>query len=645
MRKVMPARIKPTVPIAQHLKSVPSIDKYWPQIDNRYKIGQEARQLPEQAWFLCVAFYCGLQYSYYNASSHTLHHLRPLPGRVRLVDNQILPRVRRQISDAVRNRPKMSVVPNSNDEEDIKAARIAEKVTEHFWRQNQISKKLRLMNTWRFVCGNAFLDDRWNKKLGPMVKNEKGDLVYEGDADVGVWSPFEIFVPSTAMGNTNIHAFPWMLKAKWRDLSWIDNGYEEGHRVMEEAMPSTLVRTASIYGTQLGGAGGVKVPGAIVKELYIQPCREFPKGCMLVGANGIVLQDKQDYPFNEYDIEHFKDIEIPGSFWGQPTMQSALNLQKAWNRTISSVDEFNRKMGKGKWLIPRGAEVEIAMDDTHGEQVTYTPYLGYKPEQLDLKGLPTTYPLILDIIQNSFQDLFSQHEVSRGTNKSDIRSGEMVGLLLEQDSTGAVPSHRIFEESLEAVFSRVLKRIQKGYSNERTIKIVGKEGQFEVFAFKGADLHNNTDVSVEEESTLPDSRIMREERILNKYKEGLYGHPEDPKVRRMVTGMLRDATADDLHSEDRLDETNARMENQLITSGKVDKLIVNQYDNHVIHSEEHGKFQKSAEWQQIKFQDPQTFMRAEIVFMRHNQEHQKFVDQAQAKQIAMMEKAKGSGGS
>ena len=39
---------------------------------------------------------------------------------------------------------------------------------------------------------------------------------------------------------------------------------------------------------------------------------------------------------------------------------------------------------------------------------------------------------------NDFNKLFSHHEVTQGTNKSDIRSGEMVELLREQDAHGMI---------------------------------------------------------------------------------------------------------------------------------------------------------------------------------------------------------------
>ena len=41
----------------------------------------------------------------------------------------------------------------------------------------------------------------------------------------------EILVPFTAMGETDIHSFPWLIKAKRRTLEWISNNYDRGDEV------------------------------------------------------------------------------------------------------------------------------------------------------------------------------------------------------------------------------------------------------------------------------------------------------------------------------------------------------------------------------------------------------------------------------
>ena len=633
---------------ADHLKTKPkkikNQDDFWPLIKNLIDKGIEARRPFESKWFINLAYLSGKQHVIFNSSMHILQELKQLKGKRRRVDNQLISRWRRQVADLIKADPIMSVVPESSEDEDIEAARVGDKVLKHFWRQNGIKKKNRILAGWIYATGNGFLDDRWNPKLGPtQVDPKTGKMVYLGDADVGVWSPLEIIVPSYGFGSDELHSFPWLDKVRWRDLSWIDSNFpKKGKEVVSEQMPATMfdMNSLSFQGSR---SSLTQAEGAFLHNFYIQPGwiegHNFPRGAFIVAANGVVLEVKE-YPLNHYHIEQFKDIDIPGQFWGKATMGEAIPLQNRWNSTTNSIDEYNRVMAKGKGLVPRGAGLDTMPDDTHGEWIEYKPVMGHKPELLTQKGLPPTLDKMLIITQGSFQDLFSQHEVTKGTNKSDIRSGEMVEILREQDAHGNIPSHSVFEESYERVMQRVLKRIQEGYSVGRMIKVVGKEGQFDIFSFKGSDLRNNTDVSVKQQSSLPDSRIAREASILGRYQAGLYGPMEDPEVRRHVMNMLDDAVVKDLYSDARLDETYARLENKLLVRGLGDH-PVNSYDSHIIHNTEHNHFRKKIEYQKQRFENPQAFIQVELIFDAHTQMHTMFIAEAQAKMLEQQRELKG----
>jgi len=613
------------------------VDTLWSMLVDYRDIGIEMRRAKEAQWIINLAFFAGKQYTYFNLVSHTLKKLKPIPGRIRKVDNQIMMRVRRQISDFIKTRPTMSVVPSSMDDEDIKAAKVGDKVMQAFWQNNKMRTKVRRMAGWIFTCGNVYVDDRWNEELGPTKVGKDGVLYYLGDADCGVWSPFEILVPSVPMGGVELNDFPWLIKAKWRDLDWIRSNYKKGKEVSEESKPELLVGQELIMGKVSSGLG--KVKGAQLLEIYIKPNAEYPRGLFLAGANNVILE-KSDWPFKKFNIEHFKDIELPGQFHGKATMEDAIPLQKTWNKTISDIEEFNRTLGKGKMLSPLGAKMSIEPSNVHGEIIHYKPVMGHKPELLTLKGLPATYTLILEATKSSMDDLFSQHEVTRGTNKSDLRSGLMVSLLREQDAHGQIPTHAIYEEGMSNVMGRILRRIQKGYDSERTLQISGKDDEYEVFSFKGADLRNNTDVRVKSQSSIPDSRVAREALIMEKFSGGLYGNPEDPEVRRQVMNMLDDAVVKNIYDETIKDEKVARWENRLLM--KID-LNINTYDNHMVHLKELNIFRKSMDYQKLKFTDPKGFGEIEIRFLQHEQLHRTFIQEMMEAQQRRLENEKGGG--
>ncbi|MHA2068157.1 MAG: hypothetical protein ACXABY_27665, partial [Candidatus Thorarchaeota archaeon] len=213
------------------------IDDQWSLVKDYIDIGLECRRLYERRWMINLAFLAGRQYTFFNSSVHSLQQLKRVKGRIRQVDNQLGWRWGRQVADLIATAPIMSVVPQSNDSSDIKAAKLGDKVLKAWWLNNKMKKKVRQMGGWIYSTGNVFLDDRWDKKAGP-TSVEGGDIVYEGDVDCGVWSPLEILVPFSSFGQVELHKFPWLIKMKFLQLDQIEGMYpERGGEVTSETLP------------------------------------------------------------------------------------------------------------------------------------------------------------------------------------------------------------------------------------------------------------------------------------------------------------------------------------------------------------------------------------------------------------------------
>jgi len=563
-------------------------DLDWAFLKKKYDLAITLRRPFERRWLINLAFLAGRQYVFYNQTAEMLQQVLLKKGKVRIVDNKLLPKYRKQVSRLIKNSPSMTVVPSTNDQEDIEAARKGTKFLKHFWRNAKMKKKVRELGGWIYATGNGFLSDAWDPKSGPTrLDTETGDLVYEGDATCGVWSPLEVGFPVAGLCDVDLHEFPWMVRMKYRGLEYLASHYERGGEVLKEQRAPGTLDVAMLWNPSGGMAS--EVEGATLIELYMKPNMEFPKGLFLAGANKVILE-KSIYPFDHYHIEQFKDIEIPGVFWGMATSEAAIWLQKIHNKTLSDIVEFNKTMARGKYLVPRGSKMEAEPDDTHGQKLLYTPVMGHKPEIMDLKGLPATYEKALMLVAQGLMELYHQHEVTQGTNKSDIRSASMVELLLENDDMGNIPTHAVFEESLEASLHRILLRVQKGYTTERMIKISGEGNSYEVLSFKGVDLKDNTDVFVKKESSLPDSRVVRNSRVMERFKETLYGDPADPEVKRKVLKMLDDAIVEDIYGETQLDEQNANVENRALLAQPGIVMPSNDYDNDAVHLQCHVNF-------------------------------------------------------
>jgi len=608
-------------------------DTDWSFLKKKYDIAITLRRPFERRWLIVLSFLAGKQYVFYNESAEMLQQVLLRKGKIRIVDNKLLPRYRKQVSRLIKNSPNVTVVPSSNDQEDIEAARKGTKFLKHFWRNAKMKKKVRELGGWIYGTGNGYLSDAWDPMKGPTrLDTESGELEYEGDVTCGVWSPFEVGFPISGLGDTDLHDFPWMIRMKYRGLEYLASHYERGGDVKNEQRAPGTLDVAMLWNPS--GDMATEVEGATLMELYIKPNVEFPKGLFLAGANKVILA-KSIYPFNHYHMEQFKDIEIPGVFYGMATSEAAIWLQKIHNRTLSDIVEFNKTMARGKYLVPRGSKMEVEPDDTHGQKLLYTPVMGHKPEIMDLKGLPATYDKALMLVAQGLMELYHQHEVTQGTNKSDIRSGDMVELLLESDDMGNIPTHAVFEESLEACLHRVLLRVQKGYSTERMIKISGEGNSYEVLSFKGADLKDNTDVFVKQESSLPDSRVVRNKRVMGRYEAGLYGNAQDPAVQRKVLRMLDDAIVEDIYGETQLDEQNANVENRAMLSQPGVVVPSNDYDNDGVHLQTHINFRKGRTYQKVKEGNQEQGLILDATFQTHEAFHKKALEEKMMAQQKM----------
>lgn len=621
-------------------KRAKSVDPNWEFIQNNLTVGLELRRSYETQWILNMAFLAGKQWSFYNTSTSTLHEVRAVPGQQLIVDNIILPKWKRQVSNLIKSRPRISIVPNSSQEEDIAAAKLGAKALDYYFTNNFMKRKSRELSIWIYTTGNAFLTDFWNPRKGLMGMNKKtGKVEYSGDVDCDVWGPFDVVLPMYADA-TNINQLDWFMLRHRKSLEWIKDNLKGGENVEEEDISKNYVSVDMFRNKALGLAAIGRIPSAYFITMYVKPCKKFPKGAFFRASNGVV-EPRQDWPFEEYPIEHFKDLEYPNELMGDATMTHAVPLQIRWNKCASSIAEFNEEVAKMKIAVPRQANLEVTPSGHHRELLYYKPVLGHKPEFMTPYSLsPSVEQERMDIMM-SMENLFSQHEVSRGTNRSDIRSGDMVELLLEQDAHGEIPSHSIYEEGYEQHGKRILLRMQQGYTTERIVKVGDTEDTFEVLSFQGSDLRNNRDVKVVKSSSLPDSPAARNMRVERRFQMGLLGDPADPKTRRRVLRMLDDSIVDDIYSEYKKDENLAQWENRVMMSTRK-PLVVNSYDNHAVHVDEHQRIRKSVRFQKIKVENPQVFMEYDYLIEVHCQQHQMFIQEEMKKQMQLMQ-AQGGG--
>ncbi len=600
---------------------------------DKFTVAKDLRRLFDIKWYISRAFYKDEQYVFWNKAIGGLARQPETDmRRVRLVDNQIKPRVRKQQAKLLRLRPRAEVLPNTMERSDIDAAELGTDLLKHLHRTLKADKVARAVANWITTTGNAFVVDYWDK--------DKKEIAIDVD------SPFSWYLPVQSFGPVELQEMPWAIRAKLRTVEWIKDTY--GKDITPESWTADQNILLMMRDIEVGASGleVTHIPSAVVKEVWIKPTKKQPKGDYFVVANNVMCHTgtfpnygSAEEPIYEYPATHFRDITIPGLFWGQATMESAIPLQKDWNRVRSSVIEWVRSMAKGKWLAMKGQGLSpTALDNEHGEVVEFSFQRGFVPQQARIVPLPQAVFQALDANKQSMMDIFSQHEVTQAQNRSDLRSAAMVAMLLEQDDTAPSMTYHDFEDNWASLWKHILMIAQKYYDTTRVIKIVGAGQDIKMRSFVGTDLKDNTDVFVATGTHLPENRLAKQAVVMERFTAGLYGDPKDPQVTSKVRRMLDDSIEEDVYDDMKADVEVAMSENRMFRNGQQD-VPINEYDNHPIHIAEHERDIKSPEVQaMVRQPGGDKIVQA---YLTHNRQHaEKLREQMQA-QLEMQAQMQG----
>ena len=600
-------------------------------VESCWEVGRRCREHVERDWFLTRAFLMGHQYARWDTRREALVRLPGKVKKLRLTDNKMLPYYRRQVAKLVKKRPEWQVIPNTTEDADVHAARLGRQVLEHLDRVLDMSRKRRELAQWIFSTGNGYLFDTWD--------------VSANEVSVEVDSPFAWYWPAVPFGPTSVDNMPWGLRVTWRPLSWFLATFpERGHRVKEEKLPTNSKLYQYAVWKEDVRPPNLKAPGALLKELFYRPDGEFPRGLYAAVAGDVVLMltdfpnyGTEDEPLYEYPVTHFRDIAVPGVFWGWPTSYHAIFLQEDWNAIRSSISSYVRSMAKVKWVVPKGAGFKPGdLNDLHAEVLEYNPVRALPPQQTRISPLPRAVFEALAMIEASFMDLYHQHEVSQAQAPKQVRSSWAFNVLAEIDDIPLTPTHAEFHEGLARVGRHVLIHAASRYVDERLIKVVGRGEQVQIHKLRGADLRGNTDVRVVVGDSLPDSKVAKQAAIMERFTQGLYGPPGDPTVALRVRRMLDDLLDEDIYSDSFADEVNARNEDEKLTQLAAEVAAqpeivatpefltewlpqAQPYDNDVVHLRVHEQELKRPEKQEFY----QTFVgRIEVMLkLLHVQTH------------------------
>jgi hypothetical protein len=573
---------------------------------------QTQRLKQERQWYLNLAFFYGNQYVQFRQTPTTNQFDLYVPNapyyRTRLVVNQVRRIIRKEISRLTAQKPSAFVIPASTEDADVFAAQAGEQIWDSLWRRLHFNKTLRKAVFWQTVCGNGYIKSYWD-----ATKRDNSSSTSEpvfGDICIEAVTPFHIFVPDLL--SEDIEEQPYVIHAQVRNISWIQQSYNVD--------PST--RSLESVDEQMQNVMGVqrndnKKNQATVLEIWVKPgyLPDLPDGGMFTIAAGQLVQGFQGWPY-EHDKFPFSKLDsVPtGKFYTSSIIEDLIPLQRELNRSRSQLIESKNKMSKPQLMAEKGTVDPRKITSEPGLLIEYAVGM-QAPQALPLQNLPSYVTEEINRLYTDMSDISGQHEVSNGSTPPGVTAATAISFLQEQDESLTAPHYYSIEEAIENVAGQSLVYVKMYWDEERTVKIVGLEGTFDVQTFYGSDLRGNTDVRVESGSALPTSRAAKQAFIMDLMKMGFIP-PEEGLELMEVGGLNR------IYERIQIDKRQAQRENlrmRVVTEEdemknaqewemqppemKVDKnglalsppslIPVHTYDNHELHIMVHNNYRKS----------------------------------------------------
>lgn len=524
--------------------------------------------------------------------------------------NKILPYAQNRLSRLTKSKPKYKVRPESNDAQDKESSRLSEQVLDMIWDNQAMQNKIQDLYMSFQTAGHSYLKCYWDSQAGKEILNpETGSIEKEGDIRIDLVSAFEVFPDPMAKSFEECH---YLIHCKVRRLDYFKTHFDRGEEVKPESMEwlQSLNFESKINSmTQSGVTKKTQQPKDSAVEIcyYEKATKKHPNGRLIIAANGIILADKE-LPVGCIPFVKFDDIVIPQKYYPEAIITHLRPIQDQYTRLIRKRAAWTNKLLAGKYIVPRGSNLMAeALDDQSGEVLEYDQVPGsVPPSALQIPVMPEYAYKEEDRLISQFDEVSGINETSRGVLPSSNISGVAMSLLVEMDETRLGVMARRNETCMANFFKIVLKYVQEFYQTPRLIKSLGKQMEYTIKEFVGADLRNNHDVIIVEGSTLPGSVTAKQERVLALLNQGLIGNPQDPKVSEKILSMLEFGDVSELWTDYGLDMAEAKRTIEDIESGEIPS--VNEFDNHTLIFQEMNRYRKTDKFRALDAQKQIVFM-------------------------------------
>lgn len=606
------------------------------EVKDDFAARQMARKPFESQWLMNMNFYMGNQFCDIGYGGNVEEVDKQFFWQEREIFNHISPLVDVRLAKLGKIKPKTTVLPATNDEKDISAAKVSKKIIESVTSKLDLNHKIIEALQWSEICGTSFYKVTWNPNEGQIIAQDADKKpVRSGEVDISVCSPFEIYPDSFTC--ETFDSCQSIIHARAIDAKKVASDYGlqvEGENLSIYSLDSTTVGFGGLGYSSAAPkiSKGIKQNSVLVLERYERPTKDYPFGRLtIVVGDNLVYDGELPYKLGsdyERDFPFVKQTSLNqvGSFWGVSVIDRLIPIQRAFNSVKNRKHEFMNRLTMGVLKVEDGS---VDIENLEDEGVCPGKILVYRqgstaPEFLEGDNVSSSFSDEEEKLLAEFRSISGVKDFDYDYASSNV-SGVTLQLMLEQDELRLNNTAENMKRCVRKIAQDVLRLYKQFALIPRLARIVGDNGEIELFYFNSNDISSD-DISLEATAELGESITQRRQMVFDLINAGLLndsGNEMSDKMKVKALELLGLGVWENAQDTNELHIKKADSENVKLLGGK--RVEASQIDDHALHIDRHIAFMLNGDYEKKLAVRPEL----ESIFLAHINKHKSMLKEQQ----------------
>lgn len=606
------------------------------EVKDDFAARQMARKPFESQWLMNMNFYMGNQFCDIGYGGNVEEVDKQFFWQEREIFNHISPLVDVRLAKLGKIKPKTTVLPATNDEKDISAAKVSKKIIESVTSKLDLNHKIIEALQWSEICGTSFYKVTWNPNEGQIIAQDADKKpVRSGEVDISVCSPFEIYPDSFTC--ETLDSCQSIIHARAVDAKKVASDYGlqvEGENLSIYSLDSTTVGFGGLGYSSAAPkiSKGIKQNSVLVLERYERPTEDYPFGRLtIVVGDNLVYDGELPYKLGsdyERDFPFVKQTSLNqvGSFWGVSVIDRLIPIQRAFNSVKNRKHEFMNRLTMGVLKVEDGS---VDIENLEDEGVCPGKILVYRqgstaPEFLEGDNVSSSFSDEEEKLLAEFRSISGVKDFDYDYASSNV-SGVTLQLMLEQDELRLNNTAENMKRCVRKIAQDVLRLYKQFALIPRLARIVGDNGEIELFYFNSNDISSD-DISLEATAELGESITQRRQMVFDLINAGLLndnGNEMSDKMKVKALELLGLGVWENAQDTNELHIKKADSENVKLLGGK--RVEASQIDDHALHIDRHIAFMLNGDYEKKLAVRPEL----ESIFLAHINKHKNMLKEQQ----------------